>query len=139
MSALREVVAAADPALAEYAAGDPPAGELEELVGGGARAMVVEAIREGYLLHYGEARAFSGMDDDMRLLAGDSMFALGLDRLAQAGDLEAIAELSDLITLSARAEVEGAEEAVPGLWRASAQRLSATGGPGARAAAASWL
>jgi hypothetical protein len=139
MSALAEVVAAADPALASYAVADPQGGEFERLVGEGSRAMVIEAIREGYLLHYGEARAFRGMDEDMRLLAGDSMFALGLDRLARAGDLEAIAELSDLITLSARAEVERATEVVPALWRASAERLSAASAPGARAAAAPWL
>lgn len=136
MSALAEVVAAADPALARYAVAEPGRGELEQLVGEGPRAMVVETIREGYLLHYGEARAFRGMDDDMCLLAGDSMFALGLDRLARDGDLEAITELCDLITLSARAEAEGEVEIVPELWRASAERLSRSGGPGARAAAA---
>ena len=133
MSALAEVAAAADPALATYAVPEPGSGELEQIVGDGPRAMVVETIREGYLLHYGEARAFRGMDDDMRLLAGDSMFALGLDRLARDADLEAITELCDLITLSARAEAEGELEIVPALWRASAERLSPTGGPGARA------
>jgi len=137
VSALADVVAAADPALARYAVSEPGRGELEQLVGEGPRAMVVEAIREGYLLHYGEARAFRGMDDDMCLLAGDSMFALGLDRLARDGDLEAITELCDLITLSARAEAEGEVEIVPELWRASAERLSPAGGAGARAAAAS--
>lgn len=138
MSALADVVAAADPALAPYAVSEPGRGELGQLVGEGPRAMVVEAIREGYLLHYGEARAFRGMDDDMCLLAGDSMFALGLDRLARDGDLEAITELCDLITLSARAEAEGKVEVVPALWRASAERLSPAGGPGARAVAAAW-
>ena len=137
MSALAEIVAAADPALARYAVPEPGHGELERLVGGGPRAMVIESIREGYLLHYGEARAFRGMDDDMCLLAGDSMYALGLDRLAHDGDLDAITELCDLITLSARAEAEGKLESVPALWRASAERLSPAGWAGARAAAAS--
>ena len=136
MSALADVVAAADPALARYAVAEPGRGELEQIVGEGPRAMVVEAIREGYLLHHGRARAFRGMDDDMRLLAGDSRFALGLDRLARDGDLEAVTELCDLITLSARAEAEGQVEIVPALWRASAERLSPAGGPGARAVAA---
>lgn len=137
MSALAEMVAAADPALVGYAVAEPGRGELEQVVGEGPRAMVIEAIREGYLLHYGEPRAFAGMDEDMRLLAGDSMFALGLDRLARDGDLEAIIELCDLITLSARAQAEGTIAIVPALWRASAERLSPAGGSGARAAAAS--
>ena len=29
-------------------------------------------------MHYGEPRAFTGMDDDLRLLAGDALYALGL-------------------------------------------------------------
>ena len=41
------------------------------------------------------------MDADLRLLAGDALYALGLSRLAEAGDLEAVAELADLISLSA--------------------------------------
>ena len=49
---------------------------------------VLEAVREGYELHYGAPRAFAGMDDDLRLLAGDALYALGLSRLAETGDLE---------------------------------------------------
>ncbi len=75
----------------------------------------IEAIREGYLLHYGEPRVFSGMDEDLRLLAGDSLFALGLERLTATGDLEAVAELSDLISLCAKAEAEGRRDRVPAL------------------------
>ena len=59
---------------------------------------MLEAVYEGYLMHYGEPRAFTGMDDDLRLLAGDALYALGLARLAESGDLEAVAVLSDLIS-----------------------------------------
>lgn len=124
MTALSEVVAAADPELRSHRVEDVGAGELEGIVGDRGLAFVVEAIREGYLLHYGEPRAFRGMDDDLRLLAGDALFALGLERLAQAGDLRALAELCDLISRSAQAEAEGREEQVPALWRASAARLA---------------
>ncbi len=51
--------------------------------------LVIEAIREGYLLHYGGvggSRIMSGEDDDLALLAGDRLYALGLERLAAAGD-----------------------------------------------------
>ena len=124
MSALADVVAASDRELHSYRVDGVGAGELEGIVGDGTLAFVIEAIREGYLLHYDEPRGFRGMDDDLRLLAGDALFALGLDRLAQAGDLGALAELCDLISRSARAELEGRGEQVPALWRASAARLS---------------
>lgn len=131
MSALARISAAVDPALREYAVEDPGRSDLESVVGGGPRGFVIEAIREGYLLHYGVPRVFAGMDDDLRLLAGDALYAMGLERLASRGDLEAVVELSDLISASARAEVEGRPEDVPTLWRDAAERLSepATGVP----------
>src|SRR5215210_3313683 len=65
-------------------------------------ALVVESIREGYLLHYGEPRVVVGADADLALLAGDYLYARGLERLAALGDLEAVRELSDLISLAAQ-------------------------------------
>ena len=108
MSVLDDIVAAADPALAPHAV-DVPGPERFGAVGG-VRGFVLEAVYEGYLMHYGEPRAFSGMDEDLRLLAGDSLYALGLSRLAAEGDLEAVAVLSDLISGSAQAEAEGRRE-----------------------------
>ena len=71
------------------------------------REWVFEAVREGYLLHYREPRAFGEIDDDLRLLGGDTLYAMGLARLADEGDLEAVTVLSDLISDCARAESEG--------------------------------
>jgi hypothetical protein len=96
-----------------------------ETVGKGAsgtRGWVLEAVREGYLLHYAEPRALSGMDEDLRLLGGDTMYALGLARLAAEGDIEAVAQLADLISACAQAESEGRPTA--DLWEASAERLA---------------
>ena len=121
MSALAEVVAAADPALAPYAVSDPGPERFADM--DGVRGFVLEAVYEGYLLHYGRPRAFSGMDADMRLLAGDALYALGLSRLAEAGDLEAVAILSDLITGSAQAQAEGRAADAEALWEASSDRL----------------
>jgi hypothetical protein len=87
----------------------------------GTRDWVLEAVREGYLLHYSEPRAFEGMDDDLRLLGGDAMYALGLARLAEEGDLEAVTVLADLISACAQAESEGRE--TTGLWQAAARSL----------------
>ena len=90
---------ALEPASRAHAVAEPPPGEWEQrFAGPPTGASCVEAVYEGYLLHYGEPRAFAGMDDDLRLLAGDALYALGLERLAQAGDLEAVAELADLIS-----------------------------------------
>ena len=64
--------------------------------------LLVEAIREGYLLHYETPRLVEGADPDLRLLAGDYLYALGLERLAARGDLDAVRELADLISLAAQ-------------------------------------
>jgi hypothetical protein len=135
MSVLREVVETVDPALAAHAVPDPGPARFDALVEDPRRLFVLEAVYEGYLLHYGIPRAFAGMDDDLRLLAGDALYALGLARLAHAGDLEAVAELADLISLTAAAHVEGRPEITCELWLATARALSAKGGPGAREAA----
>lgn len=132
MSALAEVVAAADESLRPYAVADPGAGEFERLIDDPVRAFTIEAVREGYLLHYAEPRAFEGMDPDLRLLAGDALYALGLARLAAAGDLPAVAELADLISLCAWAHAEGRQDAVDELWDATVAALTGAG-PGARA------
>ncbi len=87
---------------------------------------MLEAVYEGYLMHYGEPRAFAGMDDDLRLLAGDALYALGLARLAERGDLEAVAELADLISLCARAHAEGRAERRRGA--VGGERRGAVGG-----------
>ena len=134
MSALARVVAAVDPMLARHAVADPGAGAFEVLVEDDDHAFVMEAVREGYELHYGRSRAFAGMDDDLCLLGGDALYALGLARLAELGDLGAVAELADLISLSARAETEGRADVLPALWRASAARLADPAAPGAREA-----
>jgi hypothetical protein len=122
VSVLAQVAAAADPALAPYAVPAPgPARFGDEL---GDRRFVLEAVYEGYLLHYGEPRLFDGMDGDLRLLAGDALYALGLARLAERGDLTAVAELSDLITRSAQAHAEARGAEAEALWDASAGLLA---------------
>ena len=122
MSTLADVVAAADPAFAPYAVEDPGPGRFDSLEG--VRGFVLEAVYEGYLMHYGEPRAFTGMDADLRLLAGDALYALGLSRLAETGDLEAVAVLSDLISDSAQAQAEGRPGDAEALWDASSTSLA---------------
>jgi hypothetical protein len=132
MSVLTEIVGAVDPALAAHAVREPGRPRFEPLVEDPDRLFVLEAVYEGYLLHYGAPRAFARMDDDLRLLGGDALYALGLARLAETGDVEAVAELADLISLTAAAHAEGHRELAEELWLASARALSPRGGPGAR-------
>jgi hypothetical protein len=122
VTALAEVAGAVGPALAPYALPDPGPPRFEQSLG--ARGFVLEAVYEGYLLHYGEPRLFDGMDGDLRLLAGDALYALGLARLAERGDLPAVAELSDLITRSAQAHAEGRGAEAEALWEQSAGLLA---------------
>ena len=98
-------------------------------------ALVIEAVREGYLLHYEpqRVRVVSGVDADLALLAGDYLYAVGLERLAAIGDLEAVRELSDLISLAAQVHDGGrgadrvALEA-PALWLAAGTAVAAGAG-----------
>jgi hypothetical protein len=117
------------PALGELAAAGPRAAEAP-----GEYVLLIEAIREGYLLHYGAPRLIEGADPDLRLLAGDYLYALGLERLAARGDLVAVGELADLISLCAQLQAEaaernGGEPAEPtmlrALWLASAVAVGA--------------
>ncbi len=80
--------------------------------------LLVEAIREGYLQHYGAGRVLQPEDPDLALLAGDRLYALGLERLAELGDLQAVAELADVIALCAQAHAEGDEARAEAIWEA---------------------
>jgi hypothetical protein len=77
----------------------------------GEYAFVVEAVREGYLLHYGTPRLLAGHDEDLALLAGDYLYALGIDGLAALGDTEAVAVLGDLIGRCAQMHAEPSRSA----------------------------
>jgi hypothetical protein len=79
-------------------------------------ALAVEAVLEGYRLHYGGARALRVEDPDLALLAGDRLYALGLARLAALGDLPAIAELADVIGLGAQAHAAGDPDLAEAAW-----------------------
>ena len=120
MSAFAELIDAVDPALGPYAVDEPGPGRFADVEG--PRGFVLEAVYEGYLMHYGEPRAFTRMDQDLRLLAGDALYALGLARLADAGDLQAVAALADLISATAQAQAEGRSADAEALWESIGSR-----------------
>jgi hypothetical protein len=90
----------------------------------GEYAFVIEAVREGYLLHYGKPRILAGHDSDLALLAGDYLYALGLERLAALGDTEAVHELSNLISTCAQLHTEGRADQVPAVWEEAIQGIA---------------
>jgi hypothetical protein len=103
-----------------------------------AYALLVEAIREGALLHYAGGRVISPEDPDLALLAGDRLYAIGLDKLAALGDVEAVAELADLISLVAQAQAEGDPVRADAVWEAGARAVGAGTSPDHEAAKAGW-
>lgn len=109
----------ADPDLGLLAAAGPRAAQAPTEY-----AVVVESVREGYLLHYGEPRLLVGHDPDLALLAGDYLYALGIERLSALGDTDAVRELADLISGCSRLHAEGREGEVPELWRRSVATIA---------------
>jgi hypothetical protein len=85
--------------------------------------LAVELIREGYLLHYGgQGRLLKPDDADLALLAGDRMYALGLSRLAELGDLAAVADLAEVIARSAQGHVTGDLDLAEDAWASLRRR-----------------
>ncbi|MGH2945548.1 MAG: hypothetical protein ACRDPC_04695, partial [Solirubrobacteraceae bacterium] len=117
---------------AAAAAGARAAGREEDY------ALLVEAIHEGYLLHYRSGRVVRPEDPDLSLLAGDRLYAIGLARLAELGDLAAVVELADVISLVAQAHAEGDPGRAAAVWEAGVRVVG--DGPHAdhEAAKAAW-
>jgi hypothetical protein len=121
MATLVEGDAAPGPAVASpariAARGPRAAGRREEY------ELLLEAIYEGYLLHYGSPRVVRAAEADLGLLAGDQLYAIGLARLVALGDTAAVAELADTITLSALAHGGGEQGLADAVWAAGARAV----------------
>lgn len=79
-------------------------------------AFVVEAVREGYLCHYGRSRILDEPDADLALLAGDLFYAIGIRGLSDLDDLESTGILSDLIRVAAELQAAGRPDLSESLW-----------------------
>ena len=89
---------------------EPAEGELEPVFSPLAEqrfALGLETIYEGYLVHYGRPRLQEPLDGDAALVLGDYFYAQGLARIASLGDVHAVADLAELISLCAQARAEG--------------------------------
>ena len=98
-----------------------------------ALALGVETIYEGYLVHYGRPRLFAPPDADTALLLGDYLYAHGLVHVAVTGNVSAVADLAELISLCAQSRAEG-RDADGAAWAGTVARLGEGGLEDARAA-----
>jgi len=103
------------PGLAQHAAAGPRTCER-----GREYELLLEMILEGYRLHYDEPLVVRPADADLALLLGDQLYALGLARLAALGDLEAVTELADVISLAAQAHSAADRDLAEAVWEAGA-------------------
>ena len=107
--AIVEAAAAESPLWGE--AVRPPEEQLREPVfsklGPDDHALGLETIYEGYLVHYGRSRLFAPDDRDTALLLGDYLYAHGLVRVAETGDVRAVSDLAELISRCAQLRAEG--------------------------------
>jgi hypothetical protein len=114
-SVVDRVERAAEPGPAQIAASGPRAvGDEAEY------ELLIEMILEGSRLHYGLARVVRTDDPDLALLLGDQLYALGLARLATLGDIAAVAELADVISLVAQAHAASDPALADAVWEAGA-------------------
>jgi hypothetical protein len=106
---------------------EPAEGELEPVfsrLGEARYARGLETIYEGYLVHYGRPRLFEPADDDTALVLGDYLYAQGLARIAGLGEVSAVGDLAELISLCAQVRADR-REGDGAAWAATAALLGA--------------
>jgi hypothetical protein len=96
-------------------------------------ALGLETIYEGYLVHYGRSRLFAPPDRDAALLLGDYLYAHGLVHVADSGDVAAVSDLAELISLCAQGRADG-RDGDGAAWAATSASLGGGGLDLARAA-----
>jgi hypothetical protein len=111
-----------------WAAALRPPGEREEVpvfspLGDGRFALGIESIYEGYLLHYGRPRLFSPADRDGAILLGDYLYAHGLVRITDVGEVNAVERLAELLSLCAHLRAEGRDSEDGEAWASTVSSL----------------
>ncbi|HWB22156.1 MAG TPA: hypothetical protein VG652_04655 [Gaiellaceae bacterium] len=72
-------------------------------------AVGLETVYEAYLVHYGRSRLFEPQAEDERVLLGDYLYAHGLVRITEAGGVEAVTVMAELISRCASLRAAGAD------------------------------
>lgn len=116
--------ASAEPGPAQLAARGPRAAPHAQEY-----ELLLEMILEGSLLHYAQPRVVNPDSADLGLLLGDQLYALGLGRLAELGDVEAVGELADVISLISQAALAADDELAQAVWEAGAVAIGWGGDP----------
>jgi hypothetical protein len=88
----------------------------------GTFALGLETVYEAYLVHYGLPRLFTTGEESERVLLGDYLYAHGLVRIAEAGGVEAVATMAELISRCAALRA-AAEPGDGEAWVAAARSL----------------
>jgi hypothetical protein len=90
-----------------------------------ALALGLETVYEAYLVHYGRPRLFVAPEHDEGVLLGDYLYAHGLVRIAEAGGVEAVRVMADLISRCAALRADGLD-GDGDAWVAAARALGGT-------------
>ncbi len=91
-------------------------------------ALGLETIYEAYLVHYGRPRLFDAAGRRASaVLLGDYLYAHGLVRIAEAGGVDAVAALAELISRCAALRADGRRPATA--RRGSPQRARSAASP----------
>ncbi len=85
-------------------------------------ALGIETIYEAYLVHYGRPRLFAPGEESERVLLGDYLYAHGLVRVSDAGGVDAVAAMAELISSCASLRAAG-EEGDGDAWVAAARAV----------------
>ncbi len=78
-------------------------------------ALGLETIYEAYLVHYGRPRLFAAGEESERVLLGDYLYAHGLVRVSDAGGVDAVAAMAELISRCASLRAAG-EDGDGAVW-----------------------
>jgi hypothetical protein len=85
-------------------------------------ALGLETVYEAYLVHYGLPRLFAAQEESERVLLGDYLYAHGLVRVAEAGGVDAVATMAELVSRCASLRAAG-EPGDGEAWIAAARAL----------------
>ena len=85
-------------------------------------ALGLETVYEAYLVHYGKSRLFAAGEESERVLLGDYLYAHGLVRISEAGGVDAVAAMAELISSCASLRA-GGEDGDGEAWVAAASSL----------------
>ena len=127
MDVFEDIAAGAEAESPLWGAALRPDGERERTavfspLAPGTFALGLETVYEAYLVHYGRPRLFTSEEESERVLLGDYLYAHGLVRIAEAGGVDAVATMAELISRCASLRAAG-EPGDGEAWVAAARTL----------------